>query len=693
MVYNLHLLRNTLYSSMASMSQFMNHSMDNQLLEIQKIALTIELNEDNRKIKKNIGPDHIVSSDDYDLSQVLSTFTLTNKTIADLFIYYPSNQYVIGSLGVFPSQSFYMLNNQLDSTGYQDWLVNIDKTIDGFRLIELWGQTRIVYIRRMNSQGNVAGIMVVMLNPGVLFQDSERVVDRRAEKVSFGMIVDGQPLPDNQGEEDSVLSDPEPSKADKPKDNNKFKYVLRTESRLFPGIEYVNSYNLPHNLQAFIYPLLICVTGILAIGILGWYMSVRIGKRNAAPIESLLHKLHHSNRVRGNEYDIINKSIDNLVFEHGTQLQKLQIQQNMITGLFINTLINTDNMSEKDIFNFAQLYDISFENDFFVVVLIKTFNTSNNGVIKKLHTWLEENTMESVVSVFNHQYVLLLNVESSIAVSTLIPLMTELTEQDLWGKTPLVGIGSCVDNLSSIKDSYHNAIVALKESSQVNSSPVKAYQKGMTERSDQNLNNYFDSLYNSIVQNNFPDIRLFFDLFFSQCISVSETMEDLKYHLTPLVDLIKDISQHQNIDLQQLGDPFFDFSNQREMRLNLLQFWDTLEIRLSKTLNGERNSLAEKAKTIIHRDYTNSLLGLYSIAEELNVSNSYLSSTFKQVCGVGIVQYINQLRINLAKEFILKTDMNIKEIATAVGFSSDISFIRVFKKYESRTPNTLRKKN
>ena len=37
--------------------------------------------------------------------------------------------------------------------------------------------------------------------------------------------------------------------------------------------------------------------------------------------------------------------------------------------------------------------------------------------------------------------------------------------------------------------------------------------------------------------------------------------------------------------------------------------------------------------------------------------------------------------------------MDIKAVAAASGFSSDISFIRVFKKYEATTPGTFRKED
>jgi len=104
-------------------------------------------------------------------------------------------------------------------------------------------------------------------------------------------------------------------------------------------------------------------------------------------------------------------------------------------------------------------------------------------------------------------------------------------------------------------------------------------------------------------------------------------------------------------------------------------------------------STPEKAKRYIDAHYTDPLLGLYLIADKLKVSNTHLSSCFKETFGIGIIQYINQRRIDYAKELILTSDLLVKDIAQHVGFSSDISFIRVFKQYEKTTPGKFKDKN
>lgn len=116
-------------------------------------------------------------------------------------------------------------------------------------------------------------------------------------------------------------------------------------------------------------------------------------------------------------------------------------------------------------------------------------------------------------------------------------------------------------------------------------------------------------------------------------------------------------------------------------------------IRALKKQSPAEAHTAQQAKKIIKRDFTDPLFGSYRIAEELHISNAYLSTVFKQTYHITVVHYITQLRIDEAKRLILTTDMDIKEVAWASGFSSDISFIRVFKKYEATTPGAFRKED
>lgn len=78
------------------------------------------------------------------------------------------------------------------------------------------------------------------------------------------------------------------------------------------------------------------------------------------------------------------------------------------------------------------------------------------------------------------------------------------------------------------------------------------------------------------------------------------------------------------------------------------------------------------------------------ISEKFNISIYYLSHIFKSVTGTTITEYRNELRLTKAKILLIKTDMNITDIAKEVGFNSSSYFTEVFSKSEKISPKKYR---
>lgn len=87
-----------------------------------------------------------------------------------------------------------------------------------------------------------------------------------------------------------------------------------------------------------------------------------------------------------------------------------------------------------------------------------------------------------------------------------------------------------------------------------------------------------------------------------------------------------------------------------------------------------------------HEDITLDL-----VAEKLDISGGYLSTYFKEKTGKNFIDYVHEVRINKAKELLLRSDMLIQEAASQVGYNNLNSFNRMFKKYTGSTPSEFRK--
>lgn len=85
-------------------------------------------------------------------------------------------------------------------------------------------------------------------------------------------------------------------------------------------------------------------------------------------------------------------------------------------------------------------------------------------------------------------------------------------------------------------------------------------------------------------------------------------------------------------------------------------------------------------------------IGLDTIADEYNISYSYLSRTFKKFAGENYTDYLLKIKMNKAVDLLINTHMKILEVATASGFSSIKTFNNTFRKMFNTSPTDFREK-
>lgn len=101
-------------------------------------------------------------------------------------------------------------------------------------------------------------------------------------------------------------------------------------------------------------------------------------------------------------------------------------------------------------------------------------------------------------------------------------------------------------------------------------------------------------------------------------------------------------------------------------------------------VSGEHRHF-ERAKLYI-RDNLSSPLQMAQVARELDISPRHLSRIFQVRLGQTFVHYIQERRIQQAKDLLLHTDLPIKDIAERCGFESVHYFTRVFTKQLGVSP-------
>ena len=110
-------------------------------------------------------------------------------------------------------------------------------------------------------------------------------------------------------------------------------------------------------------------------------------------------------------------------------------------------------------------------------------------------------------------------------------------------------------------------------------------------------------------------------------------------------------------------------------------------VQANNHLNSEKNEkLAAKILEYINSHYTDSSFTVYSICEEFHISESLAYQLFREVIGTSFSDLLEQIRIERACQMLSEKTWLIKDIALAVGYTSDNSFRRAFKRVMGITP-------
>lgn len=83
---------------------------------------------------------------------------------------------------------------------------------------------------------------------------------------------------------------------------------------------------------------------------------------------------------------------------------------------------------------------------------------------------------------------------------------------------------------------------------------------------------------------------------------------------------------------------------------------------------------------------------LEDTAERLQVTTRYLRKVFREDMGIGLYEYVTSVRIERAKELLLKENSQVQDVARQVGYESAGYFSRYFQKHVGMTPKEWQNK-
>ena len=135
-----------------------------------------------------------------------------------------------------------------------------------------------------------------------------------------------------------------------------------------------------------------------------------------------------------------------------------------------------------------------------------------------------------------------------------------------------------------------------------------------------------------------------------------------------------------------------DYLKIKEILNNLPEFKSNKNLLISnmKNIQDEESKPIRDAKKYIHDNF-NKHISLENVSEYIGFNAAYFSTLFKKETGKNFLEYVTELRIQNAKNYLIQTNYDIAEVASAVGYNDLKYFSKLFKKTTGLNPSEFRK--
>ncbi|MDB4297361.1 AraC family transcriptional regulator [Flavobacteriaceae bacterium] len=171
-------------------------------------------------------------------------------------------------------------------------------------------------------------------------------------------------------------------------------------------------------------------------------------------------------------------------------------------------------------------------------------------------------------------------------------------------------------------------------------------------------------------------------------------------------NIIAESIVHYKSDEEQLFSLFRLISNELKSPLaysrNILtELFGALLIVLSRNLKRSVNSVSNKDLTdkdrveavltyVRQHILDKEKLKIKNIATEFNLSANYVSIFIKKHIQISLQQYVIETKMNMAKQLLKQTNLNISQVAQKTGFVDTSHFNKTFKKYFGSNPSVFK---
>lgn len=436
---------------------------------------------------------------------------------------------------------------------------------------------------------------------------------------------------------------------------------------------------------------------ILAGGfaLIGFFLSYYMAIRNYRPVQNLMKLIEDkvpSEEASKNEFFWLENAVGTILDGRKNLDIQIEEQRPILRSAFLSWLLKENYKPEEEqILHTAGMLGIEFGLPIYNCLLcsLKAGNRLNKEILEEL----EQFDIRYGALVYQNDYVVILNYEKEEEAERFYKNLNNMLyhKEDKY----FFGVGERCGSIVQLPAVYIQA-------KQARNFRMVNRECGIT-------------FYNEVKKENFYFYPIENEYELRNCLLAGEYEKSVLIFNELLQQNLKDeqVSYYQmrnffhNVELTCLKCAVrLDMSGLIDTEVESLEQCNALEDYLSvfynifrklcDYVNAHRESSSEVMKETLYRFVDENLcnrdLSLNFVANAFSLSDSYVSRLFKEKTGSNFLDYMNRARIEKAKMILLsESQISIQEAGILVGYDSDTTFRRIFKKYEGITPSQFRK--
>ncbi len=458
-------------------------------------------------------------------------------------------------------------------------------------------------------------------------------------------------------------------------------------------------------LSGFLKKNIILLVSFSILAVVGYIMSVFIGRRYYRPIQQLLQYVSSGDEIKGqtNELLFIRQQFDKVNEMRMALAKELEkkmplVEEHLVTGLLYQNIY--DNKKEDVIHT---MIEKQISGKYYRVVSITQKGSNNN--IQKVYF---EN-LNFIRELFGTDYLVyssFLYYYEAIAIIFIFDKEPDENAEKLISKKIIefflkkynykiiIGFGNIYNKEEDIHTSFLESITSMRQQ-QINPNfPIRLkmedekflYKKGSIYQTE-----YIIELNQCIKTGDSTKI----DKIIEEIIINLEQMEVPSYILSMVCyDIINNIIKSVNkTDISVSETDIFELTNFKTIQEFGNKFKELLHVicqDVKQSIKENKNELEKRVEKYIDENFTDSEISLVKMADDFKFSPSYLSKFITCNFNSSFSDIITAKRMEYIKDKLQTTDNPVTQIAQESGYSNISNFMRRFKGIEGVTPGQYR---